>query len=32
VYLDVAVPERPVGGTSTLNSQVEVESEASTLP
>ena len=32
VYLDVAVPERPVGGTSTLNSQVEVESQTSTLP
>lgn len=29
-YLDVAVPERPVSGT--LNSQVEVESTASTTP
>ena len=30
-YLDVSVPERPVAG-STLNSQVEVETAASTVP
>lgn len=30
-YLDVSVPERPVAG-ETLNSQIEVESSASTLP
>jgi cell division protein FtsQ len=30
VYLDVAVPERPVSGS--LNSQVEAESSASTIP
>jgi cell division protein FtsQ len=32
VYLDVSVPERPVGGTSTLNSQVEVETTTSSPP
>jgi cell division protein FtsQ len=31
LYLDVSVPERPVAGT-TLNSQVEVETTASTTP
>jgi hypothetical protein len=30
-YLDVSVPDRPVAG-DTLNSQVEVETSASTLP
>ena len=30
-YVDVSVPERPVAGTD-LNSQVEVESRASTTP
>jgi hypothetical protein len=30
-YLDVSVPERPVAG-DTLNSQVEVETESSTIP
>lgn len=32
VYVDVSVPERPVAGTSTLNSQVEVEGTLSTSP
>ncbi len=32
VYLDVSVPERPVAGTSTLDSQVEVEVIPSTSP
>ncbi|MBA2384629.1 MAG: hypothetical protein H0V68_08220 [Actinobacteria bacterium] len=30
-YLDVSVPERPVAG-GTLDSQVEVETQASTTP
>ncbi|MDH4346440.1 MAG: FtsQ-type POTRA domain-containing protein [Thermoleophilia bacterium] len=32
VYLDVSVPERPVAGSSTLNSLVEVEGTTSTSP
>jgi cell division protein FtsQ len=32
VYVDVSVPERPVAGTSTLDSQVEVEVAPSTSP
>jgi cell division protein FtsQ len=31
-YLDVSVPERPVAGEETLNSQVEVESSGSSAP
>jgi cell division protein FtsQ len=31
-YLDVSVPERPVAGEETLNSQVEVEPSGSTAP
>jgi cell division protein FtsQ len=32
MYLDVSVPERPVGGTSSLYSQVEVETATSITP
>jgi hypothetical protein len=31
-YLDVSVPDRPVAGTGSLDSQVEVQSSTSTEP